>query len=606
MDLITIDYESFYSKDFTLSKLTTEEYVRDPRFETILCSFKVNDKPAYWVDAPDVPRWLERLDVQNNALLAHHAHFDGLILSHHYGLVPKVWFDTLSMARAVLGGKGGLSLAKLAERLGIGAKGTEVHNVLGMRRSDFTPAGLARYGDYGLNDVELTKKVFDRLLPYFQKSELKVIDLVIRMFTEPMFKLNSPILEEYVKDIQVDKTTALLQAGIQLPDVMSNAKFAEALETLGVAPPTKISPTTGKETFAFAKTDAAMEELAEHPDPLVQALIAARLKNKTTIAESRALRMIGMASRGFAPVYLKYSGADQTHRFSGGDKMNWQNMGRGSKLREAIEAPDGDVCVVGDSSNIEARILDWLAMQDDAVEVYRKNDAGTGPDTYCVMAEGIYSKPVNKKDNPDERQMGKVAKLGLGYGMGAPKFVQAVRTMAKKKIDLPFSELVVQAYRSKHPNVIKLWRRAESALTAIASGQLNVAIDPRGVVVTCAGGIKLPNGLEIKYPDLRKDTDGWSYWNGRSREKIYGGKVVENIVQALARIVVIDQTLVINQYLPVALSVHDEAVGISAEDDAKDAQGYMLESMRKAPDWAPDLPLNSEGGFHRSYGKAKK
>lgn len=605
MDLITLDWETYYAKDYTLSKMTTEEYIRDPRFQPIMCGFKVNDQRPFWVDAPDIKAWLEKVDVQNNAVLAHHAHFDGLIMSHHYGLTPKVWFDTLSMARAVLGGKGGLGLAKLAEAMGLGKKGNEVVNALGKRREDFSDYELGKYGAYCINDVELEYQLFQRLLPKFTKGELKIIDLVIRMFTEPMLELDADLLQEYLTDIQVDKTTALMRAGIQLPDVMSNDKFAAALSFLGVDPPTKLSPTTGKEAWAFAKTDPQMEALAEHPDLDVQALVAARLKNKTTLAETRTIRMLGIASRGPAPVYLKYSGADQTHRLSGGDKMNWQNNARGSKIRKAIHAPDGEVCVVADSSNIESRILDWLAMQEDAVEVYRKADAKLGPDTYCVMAEKIYQRPINKKGNPDERQMGKVAKLGLGYGMGAAKFINPVRIMAKKKIDLAFSELVVQAYRSGHPMVLKLWKRADSALAAIASGQLGVAIDPRGVVVTGPGCIVLPNKLEIRYPDLRKDADGWSYWNGRSREKIYGAKVVENIVQALARIVVMDQTLDINTYLPVALSVHDEAVGVTSEADGKDALEFSLNCMRKSPEWGPDLPLNSEGSYHWSYGEAK-
>lgn len=607
MDMITLDFESFYSADFTLSKLTTEEYVRDSRFETILCGFKVNDRPAYWVDAPDVMKELHRVDVTNNAVLAHHAHFDGLILSHVYGMTPKRWLDTLSMARAVFGGKGGLSLAKLAERLGLGKKGSEVLDAKGMHRRDFSESALRRYGNYCINDCELEHAVFMRLLPFFTRTELEIIDMVIRMFTEPMLRLNRPMLETYLDDIRVDKTAALLRANIQLADVMSNDKFAAALEYLGVMPPTKISPTTGKETWAFAKTDPQMEALAEHPDELVQALVAARLKNKTTIAESRTLRMIGMSSRGAAPVYLKYSGADQTHRLSGGDKMNWQNFGRGSVIRDAIEAPDGQVCVVGDSANIESRVLDWLAMQEDAIEVYRKADNKTGPDVYCATAGKIYGRVITKENDPAERQMGKVAKLGLGYGMGSAKFIQAVRVMAKMKITAAESQLIVDAYRNAHPAVTRLWKRCENALQYILAGQ-EVAVDPRGVITTCAEGLRLPNGLLIKYPDLKKgDTyeEGWTYWNGRSREKIYGGKMVENCVQALARIVVVDQTLNINEYLPVAMSVHDEAVGITDEDDGKDALGFVLEEMRRPPEWGLDLPLNSDGGFHLSYGKAK-
>lgn len=611
MDIWTLDMETFYSTDYTLSRLTTEAYIRDPRFETIMCGFKRNNEPSYWVDAPDVRRELNRIDLPNNAVLAHHAHFDGLVLSHHYGLAPKVWFDTLSMARAALGQKVPMGLAALAKRYGLGQKGEEVIMAKGKRRRDFSASEIKRYGEYCCNDVDLEWKLFNLLLAAFQKGELKIIDMVIRMFTEPTLYLDSALLGEYVEDIKADKTGALLAAGIQLPDVMSNDKFAMALENLGVLPPTKISPTTGKETWAFAKTDHGMEALAEHPDERVQLLVAARLKNKTTIAESRGIRMAEMGMRGPAPIYLKYSGAEQTHRLSGGDKMNWQNMGRGGKLRESVHAGDGKVVLVGDSSNIESRILDWLAGQNDAVEVYRRADAKTGPDVYCVMAEKIYNRAITKHENPDERQMGKVAKLGLGYGMGGIKFVQAVRVMAKKSITEPESKLIVNVYRDTHPMVIDLWKRAEQALGFILKGIEGKPVDYRGIVVTCAEGLLLPNGLKIKYPELQHKAErgpdgGYSYFDGRSRTKIYGGKVVENIIQALARIVVMDQTLDINTYLPVALSVHDEAVATTDEDDAKDALEFSLEQLRVPPIWGPDLPLNAEGGYHRSYGKAKK
>lgn len=216
---------------------------------------------------------------------------------------------------------------------------------------------------------------------------------------------------------------------------------------------------------------------------------------------------------------------------SGGDKMNYQNMGRGSKLRDAIQAPDGDVIIVGDSSNIESRVLDWLAGQTDAVEVYRKADAKIGPDVYCVMAEKIYNRPINKTDNPDERQLGKVAKLGLGYGMGYQKFIPTVRVMAKRKITEAESQMVVQAYRSGHPMVLALWKRAGEALKAIINGRIGIAVDYRGIIRTCEGGLLLPNGMTIRYPDLQVDANGeFTYFNGRTRERVYGGKVVENCI----------------------------------------------------------------------------
>ena len=605
MDLYTLDFETYYGPDYTLSSMTTEAYIRDPRFETILCGFKRNDEPGYWVDGPDVPRELDRIGVHNCAVLAHHAHFDGLILSHHYGQYPKVWFDTLSMARAVLGGKAGLALAKLAERLGVGVKGKEVLQARGFRRREFTDSFLDMYGEYCINDCDLEHALFTKLLPHFQQGELKLIDMTIRMFTEPRITLNSAVLTEHLQRVQADKLTALLRAGIQLADVRSDAKFALALEALGVDPPTKISPTTGKVAFAFAKTDPQMEALAEHPDEDVQALIAARLKNKTTIEESRTIRMLDMATRHTAPVYLKYYGADQTGRHSGGDKMNWQNLGRKGKIRDAIEAPDGEELCVGDSSNIEARVLDWLAMQEDAIQVYRNYDAGVGPDVYCVLAGRIYGREISKSKDPAERQMGKTAKLGLGYGMGHDKFATAARSQVGRIVPIDEAHAIVTTYRTAHPAVTRLWDRATDALRYIAAGREGVAVDPRGVIVTCAGGLRLPNGMVIKYLDLQKDRDGWSYFNGRTREKIYGAKMVENCVQALARIIVMDQSVEINRYLPVVMSVHDEAVTVAAADDAADATEYMLEAMRKPPVWGADIPLNSEGGHNQSYGRAK-
>lgn len=613
MDMYTLDWETYYGDDYTLSKMTTEEYVRDKRFESILLGVKKNDQKSYWVDQKDIKAHLDSLELHNHAVLAHHAHFDGLIANHHYGIRPKLWFDTLSMARAVHPYIKSIGLKALAELYGLGQKGEEVVQARGLRRAQFGQQQLKEYGQYCCNDCDLEYDLFNRLLPNFGKSELQLIDFTIRLFTEPVLHINAPLLEEYIGDIQTDKTTLLLKAGIQLTDVMSNKLFAQALEFIGIDPPMKISPATGKWTYAFAKTDPQMQALAEHPDEVVQTLIAARLKNKTTINETRAARMVGMSQRGAACVYLKYYGAHGTGRMSGGDKMNWQNFGRGGKLRKAVVAPPGHVLVVGDSSNIEARALDWLARQDDMMDVYRNDDAGTGPDVYCVLAGKIYSRPITKGVDLDERQMGKIAKLGLGYGMAAKKFMDAVRVQTKGKIvpDLNTAENVVSVYRNSHPRVVALWRRAEQALEFIAKGIEGKPVDPRGVVVTCKEGLLLPNGMKIRYPDLKKAFNSekgfeeWTFWNGKIRENIYGGKVVENIVQALARIIVMDQTLAINKLIRVVMSVHDEAVACVLEQYGEKALRYVLKCMRVPPAWAPDLPLNSEGGIAVSYGEAK-
>lgn len=661
MDLIVLDFESFYGTEgYTLSAMTTEAYVRDPRFEAILCSFIVNDETPYWVPGPDIPRALADLNIPQRAVVCQHAHFDGLILKHHYGLAPRLWLDTLGMGRALHGANGGLSLAKLAMRYGLQAKGDEVLNARGMRLNDFltqpVPEGLTpeqatvfinlhatqqfhRYGAYSCNDSAITKLLAQAMTPQFSREELEIHDQVIRMFTEPVFVMDTGMLDRYAKALAAEKALLMLKAGVQLTDLMSNEKFAECLRELGVEPPLKVSPTWLKKsdaertalrakgqtgiTYAFAKSDAAMQQLQEHEDEHVQMLVEARLKNKTTIAEKGALRLIDMASRGPATVYLKYSGASGTHRLSGGEKFNWQSMKRGSDLRNATMAPPGYKVARADSSNIEARVLDWLSGQDDMVEVYRKADAKTGPDMYCVLAERIYKRPINKADDPQERQMGKVAVLGLGYGLGAAQFVLTARAQAKNNdgkplvITLQFSKAVVDIYREAHPQVKKLWKRGEEALAMIAAGQEGVAVDFRGLVRTCKDGLVMPGGLRILYPDLRKvrsEHPGpfefeWEFWNGRTRERVYGAKVIANVIQCLARIIVFGQCMqTVRETRGIAKwahSMHDEGVFVQHAFHAPWVLERLIANFRTAPEWASSLPLNCEAGIHERYGKAK-
>lgn len=621
MDIITLDYETYYGDGYTLSSMTTEAYVRDPRFEPILCSFKINDGPAWWVPRDDIAAQLRDLELHRRAVLMHHAHFDGLISAHHFGICPKLNLCSLGMARALHGANGRLSLEKLAERYSIGKKGTEVLNARGMKFADFSPQQLSKYGQYSCNDSDLTRELGQRMIPQFSKDELITHDMIIRMFTEPMLELDADMLRIYAENLGAEKMMCMMRANAQREDLMSNAKFAVMLQELGVDPPMKISPATGKLTFSFAKTDPGMQALQEHPDEQVQFLVEARLKNKTTIAEKGAERLIAMAGRGPATVYLKYSGASGTHRLSGGDKFNWQSMKRGSDLRNATMAPDGYMTVVGDSSNIEARILDWLAGQDDMVQVYIDADNGVGPDMYCVMAERIYRHPVNKAEHPLERQMGKTAKLGLGFGLGHERFVWGVRAQAKGADGKPliitteFSKTVVDIYRAAHPQVQKLWKRGADALKAIANGEIGIAVDFRGIVRTCRDGLVMPGGLRILFPDMKFDKHAgqyggeFSFWNGKAREHIYGAKLIENIVQCLARIIVLGQSRITALELVTIAkwvhSVHDEAVFVTEDFYAPYVHERLLANMRIPPAWCETLPVNSEGGFNQRYGKAK-
>lgn len=312
MNLITVDFESFYSQEFGFSKLTTEEYVRDPRFEIIGCGVAVGEEEAVWHTGGHrkVIEELKQYDWENSFVLAHNTMFDGAVLSWLCGIKPRGYFDTLCMARAIHGVDAGGSLKALAERYGVGIKGTEVDDAKGKRLKDFTLEQLAQYGGYCINDVNLTRLIFNIMLKRgFPKKELKVIDATLRMFIEPELVLNLDLLESHLENVKHKKEKLLAAAGVDRDLLMSNDKFADLLRGLRVEPPTKVSAKTGKVAYAFAKTDEDFKVLAEHDDLRVQTLVGARLGNKSTLEETRTQRFIDIANRGRLPIPLKYYGA---------------------------------------------------------------------------------------------------------------------------------------------------------------------------------------------------------------------------------------------------------------------------------------------------------
>lgn len=602
MQILTIDFETFYSRTYSLSKMTTEEYVRGDEFQVVGVSVQVDNGEPEWFSGSDEEtlRFLQKFEFDKNLALAHNAMFDAAILTWHYGIKPKGWLDTLSMGRALHGTEVGGSLKVLAEHYELGVKGTEVENALGFRREDFSADHLARYGEYCRNDVALTYKLFSAMSHQFPSAELKLIDLTIRMFSEPVLQLDVQLLERHLREVKVAKASAL---GMYDRDtLMSNPKFADVLRTFGVEPPMKISPATGRETYAFSKTDEDFKALLDHPMPHVAALVSARLGTKSTIEETRTERFIGISQRGSLPVPLRYYAA-HTGRWGGDDKLNLQNLPRISSLKYAIIPPDGYVILDSDSSQIEARTVAWLAGQDDLVDAFE-----AGQDVYKIMASAIYGKSVGNVTK-DERFVGKTTILGAGYGMGPVRFRDQLKTFGVT-ISEDESRHIIRTYRETYPKIPEFWRTAGVALEAVMNNQ-SFAFGRNGVLlVDGRDGIKLPNGLYIKYPNLRyKETDGKTemvYNTKRGRAiidtRIYGGKVTENVCQALARIVIGYQMLFVAKKYKVVMTVHDAIACVAPKDEADRALEYVEMCMKLRPEWASDLPLNCEAGYGKSYG----
>jgi DNA polymerase len=368
--------------------------------------------------------------------------------------------------------------------------------------------------------------------------------------------------------------------------------------------PRKVSARTKKETWAFAKTDEAFKALSEHPDPRVQALVAARLGTKTTLEETRTQRFIDISMRGKLPVPIKYYAA-HTGRWGGDDKINLQNLpSRGQnagKLKSAIKPPEGYVIIDSDSSQIEARTVAWLAGQTDLVEAFEN-----GEDVYKIMASAIYGKEA-ADISKEERFVGKTTILGAGYGMGAEKFQNQLKVFG---VDIPLDECkrIISVYRQTYEKIPALWRQAQTCVEAIITGNgANFGAVDAVTFSPSERGFLLPSGLWQRYEGLEKvyDPEGKEQYQYKTRKgvvKIYGGKVVENICQAVARCVIAEQMTRINKKYRVVLTVHDAVACIAPAEEAKEAQQYVESCMRWRPDWAATLPLNCESGIGENYG----
>jgi hypothetical protein len=609
-DLVTIDFETHYSQTYSLSKITVEEYIRSPLFEVIGVAIKINDGQTKWYPKPEAAAGLASINWGESLVVAQNCAFDGAILAWHYGVKPLAWGDTLSMARALFPHEKSHSLSAQATRAGVGVKGTEVLNAIGKRYEHFTPEDLHKYGLYCINDVELTYELFRRYMAMgFPKKELKLIDMTIRMFTEPHLILDKDLLEDHLLDVRAKKHALIAAIAGEGNDeevkkvLMSNERFAQALIELGVEPPKKISPTTGKEAYAFAKTDEAFTALQEHEDERVQALVAARLGTKTTIEETRTEAMISVSNRGALPVPLRYYGA-MTGRWSadGGAKgsLNMQNVPRDSPIKAAIKPPDGYVLCGADLSNIELRLGLWLSGQDDKLQLL-----ADGLDLYKDFASTVFNVAYDDVTK-QQRQVGKTASLSLIYSTGAKKLQDALRIMGKIKMTVEETKRIVDAYRSNYRAVVQAWQQGEAALQAINADE-SMALFRNGIcTVEGKKGIRLPSGMYLQYPNLRRVVEestgkaGWVFDSKYGPERLYGGKVFQQCDQSIARCIMAEGLLRIQKWADIKLMIHDSAYWLAKEEDAEASLKRGVECLTAPISYCPGLPLAAEGGFGKS------
>jgi DNA polymerase len=617
MRLVTLDFETRFGDDYSLSKMNTEAYVRDPRFKAHGAAVKWSDSTsAVWYDEKELRYQLKEENWSDVFLLCHHIQFDGFILSQHYNVVPAMYGCTLSCARLLLGNHLSVSLDAVRKHFGMAGKTTPYQAFKNKTWEELTPAIQQTLADGACDEVESIHKLFGIFLKMgFPREELDVIDSVARMFCLPTLIGDGAMLAKVWETESTKKENRLEDLGITAEQLQSADAFADLLRAEGVEPETKISP-KGNEIYAFAKNDDFMRDtLREHENWRVRALAEARLGEKSTLLQTRAATLGWMASRGNMPVYLRYSGA-ATLRFSGGDGANWQNFKRGSDIRRAICAPEGYLLAPIDLAQVECRVLAYLAGQQDQVEQFRNGD-----DPYTSIASQFYGREITKKDAA-ERGTGKQAILSCGYGSAGPKFQATAKLgIYGPPVNLTIEEArkFVELYRSTHSDVVHYWRTADWVLGEMANWK-NFQWGPmtvKGDVDTGQRRIYFPNGTSIIYDTLewRQPSEedavkgrraGWHIKTRYGWKSIYGSMLAQHMCEAVSRLIMTQALLRIKNKLKLrpVNSTHDELLVLIPRDGNEERNLQLcIDEMTREPDWLPGIPLAAEGSLGERYEK---
>ena len=754
-NVVTIDFETYYGDKYSLTDkaMNTSEYVRDERFKVHLVGIKVGQQPTKVYSGDEAKAALQAIDWTQHALLCQNTAFDGFILAEHYGIIPAVYLDTLSMSRAVNGPAQRHGLAYIAPLFGFAGKvrAKALSDTKNIRDLDPSSELYKSLSEYCVDDVEDTCGVFWKMYDSLTDNELQLIDITIRGFCDPVLLVDTDRVQAELDREVAEKIASLLISGVKADTLSSANKFADELRKLGVEPPTKISKTTGKEAYAFASTDRGLMALQNHEDIRVRNLVEARLRVKSTIGETRAQRFLKAGENGAKlPILLNYCGA-HTFRWSGGNKMNLQNLPRGGELRRSLLAPPGHVVVVSDSAQIEARLNAWLSDELGLLDVFRAYDAGEGPDAYRIMAAALYNIPVNQVTD-EQRFVGKVCLaegslvyssrgwvpietittddklwdgeewvchsglamngtkqtlnvsglymtpdhqvlcgtewkearyleqdkntlsqalgtgavswlllgtsdsflevptlqtseesqiskkksvvydilsvgprnrflaltskgpvvvhncvLALGYGMGEQRLKDTLETGAMgPAITLPDIEYLraKNTYRFEYRHIAAMWKKAQGFLHRMVLTPDNTVGFEYKCLKFGKDWVRLPNGMFLRYPELSSGEDGMSYRTLDGHARIYGGLFVENLVQALARVIIADQMLAIHRagYRIVTMT-HDEIVVVCPAEQAEQCKADMTRIMSTPPEWAPTLPLSVKCEYDTCYSK---
>jgi hypothetical protein len=645
-DVLVIDFENYFDADYTMTKLQTIEYITDPRFEfTGVGWMDISDDSVPVCFAHDVPAAILGLqraygkNFESVTVVCHNARYDVTVLQEKFDIVPPYVVDTLDLARHY-DSRMSHSLKDLAKMFKLEDKG-ETSDFKGLHLLDMTPEQRDDLAEYCKKDVRITAKLFPILMKLLTWSEveLPIARHTLGLYLNPQLNFDFELSTEIFDNMNNLLNEIIEPTGCSKKLLGTRKDFPMILENY--LPEGEVVPyKAGKNEMipALSKDDEQFQELLAHPDDRVRQLCVARIAVKSWplhINRVKRMRSQALASYGSLRVPLNYYGC-HTGRPSGGEKINLLNLGgKGRKgmgthkliamVRKLLIAPAGKTLVINDSAQIEARLLAWLADQDDLVTGFADNE-----DIYSTFASQLFGVEVRKptdaeRDDPGlkdwvhdmdmMRGFGKDAILGAGYGMGVARFYNNCRANPDLRplfddgtYNRGFIERLIKTYRKMYSKIPEFWRQVEALFKFVIRFPNETATydlhgEPKLKFWNDNGTVclQLPSGRVLYYRHAAVGCDGNIRWQWGH---LWGGSITENIIQSigadLLRLWILDCEA---ENIPVVMHCYDEIVGLVDEETAEEGLSLMDAIMCEVPDWAEGCPLASEGMTSKFYTK---
>ena len=662
-DFVVIDFETYFAKDYSVVDMKPWPYIVDERYQTIGCGFKFLGGLNAFLWANQLDKYLIAMQkaygqhLENITIVMQNASFDALILQEKYNISPKYIID-LKHLDAHFDSRRSHSLKDMAKREKLQSKG-DTMNFLGLHLTDFEDVQRQAMESYCNLDCKLEYELFEILLQHLtnQEEELIIARHTIDLYLKPKLKFDFKLADSIAADMQVYIDEACEKVGLTKDELSGNLSFVKALQSvlpIGENVPVKAAKRPGKKMAtllgtpgvgpALAKTDEGCLLLLAHPKDEVRKLMEARKAVKSWplhLKRIESMRALATACGSRMPVPLNYYGT-HTGRWSGGGGINLLNLGGAgragfgtnpliTKMRQMLRVNDSKLLIV-DAAQIEARILAWLAGQQDMVDAFAE-----GRDIYSEFGTKLFDARLRKARKTDPPPLAKLftirrgfAKdtiLGCGYGLGDNTFYKkclqnpGLRPMFDSgQYDRKFVKKLIYGYRNTYSMIPKFWKMCEKCFRLVIKYPHEVmryapegsTVGPGDLLTFWNNGgtvnVQLPSGRVLYYPHavIRKKKNNYDYDNQISYHHgpLWGGSLTENIVQAVARDLLVHWILKAEEFgLSVVLHIYDEILAVSSTIYAEDNLKTLMNIMSAGPEWADGLPLAAEGEISETYKK---